>query len=134
VKVPSTWDAAQDAAQNVLDEVVRLGYDESDTFSIRLALEEGLINAVKHGNRSDASKSVELAYDVTPESVTIVITDEGQGFRPGGLPDPTQDENLEKTTGRGVMLMRAFMDSVEYGEAGNTVRLFKRRTQGTTNG
>lgn len=125
--LPSTWDAVQKAGQEVMDEVARQGYDESCSFSIRLALEEGLINAVKHGNKMDTSKTVELEYDITPEQVEIIITDEGDGFDCCCVPDPTCDENLEKPSGRGVMLIRAFMDVVEYTEPGNRVRMVKRR-------
>ena len=124
-KLPSTWEAIREAGQNVLGDVARQGYDESFVFSIRLALEEGLINAVKHGNGMDSSKHIDLKYSITPECVEIVITDEGCGFCPVGVPDPTRDENLEKTTGRGIMLMRAFMDTVEYSERGNQLRLVK---------
>lgn len=113
----------------MLQEIVRFGYDESCAFSIRLALEEALINAVKHGNGCDPSKQIELAYEVTDEQVEISVTDEGPGFRPGELPDPTTGKNLEKPTGRGVMLIHAFMDSVEYRGRGNEVHMIKRRDE-----
>ena len=125
VKLPSTWQAIQEAGQKLLGEVARQGYDESFVFSIRLALEEGLINAVKHGNGMDSSKHIDLKYSITPERVEIIITDEGCGFCPVGVPDPTCAENLEKTTGRGIMLMRAFMDTVEYSKRGSELRLVK---------
>ena len=127
VKIPSTWEAVQEAAKEVLKEVAQADFSESTTFSIRLALEEGLINAVKHGNGMDASKFVMLAYEITPECVEILLSDEGPGFNPGGVPDPTADENLEKPSGRGIMLMRSFMDEVEYLEGGKQVRMVKRR-------
>ena len=125
--IPSTWEAVQDAGQKVLTAALECGYDESCAFSIRLALEEAMINAVKHGNGCDPNKKIEVEYDVTPEKIEILVTDEGTGFDPGVLPDPTCQENIEKPTGRGVMLMRAFMDSVEYSERGNQVRMIKRR-------
>ena len=127
VKIPSTWEAVQEAAQEVLKEVAQADFSESTTFSIRLALEEGLINAVKHGNGMDAGKFVTLAYEITPDCVEILLSDEGPGFNPGGVPDPTADENLEKPSGRGIMLMRSFMDEVEYLEDGKQVRMVKRR-------
>jgi serine/threonine-protein kinase RsbW len=127
VKIPSTWEAVQEAGQAVLKEVAEAGFDESTMFSIRLALEEGLINAVKHGNKMDPSKFVDLAYEITAEQVEIHLSDEGPGFNPCGVPDPTEDENLEKPSGRGIMLMRSFMDKVEYLEDGKKVRMVKYR-------
>ena len=127
LKIPSTWEAVQEAGQAVLKEVAEANYDESTTFSIRLALEEGLINAVKHGNKMDESKLVFLDYDITDEHVELILSDEGPGFNPCGVPDPTADENLEKPSGRGIMLMRSFMDEVEYLEDGKKVRMVKRR-------
>ena len=114
----------------MLAEVAKQNYDEHSSFSIRLAMEEGLSNAIKHGSRMDPSKHVSLDYEVTPRRVEIVITDEGEGFDPQAVPDPTRDENLEKPSGRGIMLMRAFMDTVDFSERGNSVRLVKERRRG----
>ena len=127
VKIPSTWEAVQQAGQAVLQEVAEANYDESTTFAIRQALEEGLINAVKHGNQMDESKFVYLDYEITDDCVEMILSDEGPGFNPCGVPDPTADENLEKPSGRGIMLMRSFMDVIEYLEDGKKVRMVKRR-------
>ncbi|MHC4561262.1 MAG: ATP-binding protein [Planctomycetota bacterium] len=126
-EIPSTWEAARQAGQEVLREVARLGYEEPCAFSIRLALEEGLINAVKHGNRMAVDKVVCVDYEVTAEQVEIIITDQGKGFDPSGIPDPTRDENIEKPCGRGLMLMKAFMDEIEFTKGGRRVRMVKRR-------
>ena len=83
-------------------------------------------NAIKHGNKFDANKTVELAYDISESRAIITITDQGSGFNPSTLPDPTVDENLEKPTGRGVMLIHAYMDEVAYNDAGNQVRMVKK--------
>jgi serine/threonine-protein kinase RsbW len=92
---------------------------------IRLALEEALINAIKHGNQMDRSKNVRVVYRVLPERFDIVITDEGPGFDPHDVPDPTAVENLERPCGRGLLLMRYYMSDVTYNARGNSVRLSK---------
>src|SRR5262249_27203083 len=71
-------------------------YSEHDIFSIRLALEEALVNAIKHGNQMDPDKRVFVTYCVTPTRFEIKITDEGAGFNPEDVPDPTAPENLER--------------------------------------
>lgn len=119
--------AARDVQNRVLREVERHGYSNASAFAIRLALEEGLNNAIKHGNRMAREKKVEVAFEIDADQVAITITDEGPGFNPGVIPDPTADENLEKPSGRGIMLMRAYMDEVQYDYQGRQVRLVKRR-------
>src|SRR5262249_20761313 len=81
-------------------------YSERDIFSIKLALEEALVNAIKHGNQLDKQKKVRIHYKVTSNRFDVRITDEGGGFDPGDVPDPTAVENLERPSGRGLMLMR----------------------------
>ena len=117
-------------AKSVADEVIararRLGYGDECLFAIKLAMEEALVNAIKHGNGCRPDRKVEVRFEITDQSVTIQVTDQGEGFRPDQLPDPTADENLECPNGRGVMLIRAYMDEVEYIAPGNCVRMVKR--------
>jgi len=120
--------AAREVEREVLREVVRCGYPESSVFAIRLALEEGLNNAIRHGNAFDPRKVVEVAFDVNEDRATITITDQGEGFCPDEVPDPTTDENLEKPCGRGIMLMRAYMDEVRFNSTGNQVYMVKRNS------
>ena len=127
VVIPSKLGAAREAENELLEEVARCGYSETCLFAIKLAVEEAVNNAIKHGNKLDPRKTVSLTYDVSPERTVIVVTDEGEGFDPRCLADPTADENLEKPTGRGVMLMRAYMDEVSFNDKGNQVRMTKRR-------
>jgi serine/threonine-protein kinase RsbW len=68
---------------------------------------------------------VEVEYDIDPRRAIITVTDQGEGFNPAVVPDPTIDENLEKPSGRGIMLMRAYMDEVCFNNRGNQVRLVK---------
>jgi len=102
-------------------------YSEHDIFSIKLALEEALVNAIKHGNQMDPDKRVFVAYRVCPARFEIRITDEGEGFNPEDVPDPTAIENLERPCGRGLLLMRGFMTEVEYHGKGNSVHMAKVR-------
>lgn len=103
------------------------GYTEHDIFAIKLALEEALVNAIKHGNQMDPDKRVFVVFGVTPERFDIRITDEGVGFNPEDVPDPTAIENLERPCGRGLLLMRGFMTDVQYHGRGNVVSMSKVR-------
>jgi serine/threonine-protein kinase RsbW len=94
---------------------------------VRLGLEEALVNAVRHGNRGDPRKRVRVRYRVAPQEVWAEVEDEGPGFDPGAVPDPTGPERLERPGGRGLLLMRHYLSSVSYNERGNAVTLRKRR-------
>ena len=98
---------------------------DKDLFSIKLALEEALVNAIKHGNQYDRNKKVEITYAVLADRFVIHITDEGAGFDPLDVPDPTAFENLERPCGRGLMLMKHYMSEVNYNERGNSVTMEK---------
>ncbi len=105
------------------------GYGEKDIFAVRLALEEALVNAVKHGHKHDPRKRATFRYEVTAERVVLEVEDEGPGFDPGRVPDPLAEENREKPSGRGLFLMRAYMTSVTYNDRGNRVTLCKHRSR-----
>jgi serine/threonine-protein kinase RsbW len=109
--------------QSVLGAVERLNYDPSSAFAIRLALEEALSNAFKHGNRLDPDKTVTVDIRVGPEAVCIMVEDEGEGFDPATVPDPVQEENIEIPCGRGIVLMQAFMTEVCFQPPGNRVEM-----------
>jgi serine/threonine-protein kinase RsbW len=113
--------------RRLIDELRSSGYPEKELFGIRLALEEALVNAIKHGNRSDPSKRVQVRYQADAVQFLIEIRDEGRGFDPDGLPDPLSPENIERPGGRGVFLMRHYMSWVQYNETGNAVTLCKVR-------
>jgi serine/threonine-protein kinase RsbW len=101
------------------------GYQRDTTFAIKLAFEEAITNAVKHGNCGDPAKQVHLRWYVDPERVVLMVRDEGCGFKPEDVPDPTSDENLERPSGRGIMLMSAYMTKVRYSASGNEVWMLK---------
>jgi serine/threonine-protein kinase RsbW len=104
------------------------GMSDMDLPDMQLALEEGLANAIKHGNKLDDSKKVTVECYLDGDIVRVVIQDEGEGFDITDVPDPTLPENLDKPSGRGVMLMKAFMDDVLYNECGNQLTFIKRCT------
>jgi serine/threonine-protein kinase RsbW len=116
-------------ARRVQDDIEKLlashQFGERDLFAIKLALEEALINAIKHGNQLDRTKKVLISYQVQPEKFEIRITDEGPGFDPCDVPDPTDIENLERACGRGLMLMKHYMTEVNYNARGNSVHMRK---------
>jgi len=110
----------------VMKELARCHYRQEQIFAIKLALEEALANAVKHGNCYDSSKKVTVRYAVTDEKAIIVVRDEGGGFVPESVPDPTAPERLPLPNGRGIMLIRAYMDEVYYRDDGREVCFIKR--------
>ena len=117
--------SARQTEDRIMDELARHRYSPDVTFAIKLALEEALTNAVKHGNHNDTSKQLVVRYAVSPERAVIMVRDEGRGFVPHRVPDPTADENLERPCGRGIMLMHAYMTRVHFNRAGNEVWMLK---------
>jgi serine/threonine-protein kinase RsbW len=120
-------------ARRVQDDIERAlktyRFDDRDIFSIKLALEEALVNAIKHGNQMDRAKKVHIVYDISPERFDIRITDEGPGFNLDDVPDPVATENLERPCGRGLLLMRHYMTEVAFQPPGNRVSMSKVRGQ-----
>jgi len=130
--LPNDLRSAKKFAQQILAELAHHHYDEETTFAVKLALEEALTNAVKHGNGNDRSKKLTVGYAITPERTVIMVRDEGAGFRPDRLPDPTADENLERPSGRGIMLMHAYMTRLRYNDVGNEVWMVKENPRAPT--
>lgn len=124
--IPSIRLAVRDVQKQIMDEIKRHKYGENSIHAIHLALEEGLINAIKHGNKDNAAKTVHVEAKVTDKSTEIVIEDEGEGFARGEVPDPCCKENLLKPSGRGILLMEAYMDKVTYSRGGRRVRMVKK--------
>jgi serine/threonine-protein kinase RsbW len=129
-------DAAE--ARRVQDEIDQLltaqHFEDRDVFGIRLALEEALVNAVKHGNQLDRNKHVRVEYRVVDDLFEVTIEDEGPGFNPEDVPDPIAFENLERPCGRGLLLMRHYMTDVVFHPPGNKVTMSKLRSQPSRNG
>lgn len=111
------------AAQAVLSALERQGYDRASAFAVRLALEEALTNAVRHGNKEDPARRVTVQCEISEREAVIDVQDEGEGFDPQSIPDPTAAENLDIPAGRGLMLMRSFMADVTIHPPGNRVTM-----------
>ena len=125
--IPSEIGEGQHILSEVLDQLQRHNWVEQDIFCVNLAMEEALVNAIKHGNQQDAEKKVRVVCNLSPDRVRIEISDEGEGFNPEDIPDPTDDEHLDMASGRGILLMRSFMSKVEYNDTGNAVVMEKLR-------
>jgi serine/threonine-protein kinase RsbW len=108
--------------------MTRAGYAHKDVFGVELSLEEALVNGIKHGNKFDPSKEVRVRYHVGAGHVVIEVEDDGPGFDLAAVPDPLADENLDRTSGRGLLLMRSYLTSVRHNERGNRVTLCKHRS------
>lgn len=111
-----------------LRQLERLDWTNRDVFAIHMSLEEGILNAIRHGNRCSRQKRVHILIELDDERFYAQITDEGEGFCLDRVPDPTLEENLENTSGRGVMLIQTFMDRVVYNSKGNSVEFFKSKS------
>ena len=130
----STLESVDSAEQTVLGEAEALGFDEDDLHRVGIALRECMVNAVVHGNRYNSRKKVHLKVIRTAESLTVVIGDEGDGFDPTAVPDPLAGENLLRGSGRGVMLMQAFMDEFQISKRspqGTEVKMVKYKAKAT---
>lgn len=125
--IPSETAAGRQILDEVLQQLKAQHWLPHDVFSVHLAMHEALVNAILHGNRLDAAKRVHVSCRLGPELVRIEIADEGEGFSPNCVPNPTDPDRIESPNGRGVMLMRAFMSQVDYNDRGNCVVLEKRR-------
>ena len=103
----------------------RQGLSGGVTFDIKLAAQEAVVNAAEHGNKSDPEKQVHVTCEATDGAITATVRDEGCGFDPACVPDPTLPENILRESGRGVFLMRNLCDDIRFNKTGNEVILVK---------
>ena len=130
LSLPSRIEAIDKAATAVAELVIRAGINEEAAFGIDMAVREALANAVIHGNKLDETKLVEINVKSSLDSLEVSVHDQGQGFNPETVSDPTKEENILKSSGRGIFFMRNFFDEVDWStspEGGTTVRMIKRR-------
>ena len=130
LSLPSRIDTVATAAAAVAEFLSRSGITEDAAFGIDMAVREAVTNAVVHGNRQDENKTVDVTLKSSPDAVEISVHDQGVGFNPEAVPDPTAEENILKACGRGIFFMRSFMDEVDWlirPGGGTTVRMLKRR-------
>ena len=109
----STLESVDVAEESVMHAAQELGFDEDEQHRIGMSVRECMVNAVVHGNRYNARKKVHLTVSKSAERLTVVIADEGEGFNMNNLPDPLANENLLRHSGRGLLLIQAFMDEFE---------------------
>lgn len=128
IRIPSDTAEGLAVQNRIIESLEALGYPMTDTFRIRLCLEEGIVNAIKHGNGMDPDKSVRILLVVDESRLRVEIEDEGEGFRVEDVPDPTLEENLDRPCGRGIMLMRSFMTAITYEKGGTLLVLEKERS------
>ncbi len=127
--VGSTLMASEGVCHLIMAMLEESGFGEEDVFAVHLALEEAFVNAMRHGNEMDPDKVVRIDYAVDFEKFEIWIEDEGPGFDPQSVPDPRCAENLYKPNGRGLLLMRSYMDTVEHDKQGNKVHMIRHRNR-----
>lgn len=128
-ELPTQTGAGNGFVEELLRRLEENHWEQHDIFSIQLAMEEALVNAIKHGNRMDAAKKVYVRCGMNSDLLRVEVEDEGEGFDPSQVPDPTDPDQIENPHGRGILLMRTFMSRVEYNETGNRVLLEKRRSK-----
>ena len=125
--IKSTVSATEKVCELIVPELEANNFSQDDIFAVHLALEEACVNAIKHGNKMNADKEIKIDYSVNPDGVEIFVTDEGDGFEPDSVPDPRCGKNLYKPDGRGLFLIRSYMDVVKFNERGNCMRMVKYR-------
>ena len=109
----STLDSVDSAESLVLDLAQKAGFEEEDLHKIGMAVRESMVNAVVHGNQYSAHKKVHVSVSKGPDRLTVTIADQGKGFELQHVPDPLSQDNLLRHSGRGMFLIRAFMDELE---------------------
>ncbi len=130
-EIPSVLDLMHSILEYLTKRVEKLGVVNPERSNLFVALDEAFVNAVKHGNKFDAGKNIRIVADITPEEARFTIEDEGEGFDVSTIPDPTDIENLFKTSGRGVMFMYNIMDEVIYNSKGNRITMVKKSERET---
>ena len=126
--LPSRIESVEQAAAVAEKMAERSGLNPEATYHVDMALREAIGNAVTHGNKKDENKNVTVVLTSSPGTLEIEVSDQGSGFDPATVPDPTVGENVLKPSGRGIFFMRTFMDEVSWSntaDGGTTVRLVK---------
>ena len=121
--LPTDLDALDEVLEEIASECGVDAWPGGQGFKFRVGVSEALVNAMKHGNQGDPSKQVHLELAISDSEVEVKIRDQGVGFAPSDVPDPTEGEMLEAESGRGLFLMRQLCEEVKYNSAGNEVTL-----------
>ncbi len=127
-RIPSSLDVGHSTIERIISALEANQWEGRDLFHVQLAIEEAIVNAITHGNKYAEGKLVELEIRVDPRTTFMRVKDQGAGFKPAEVPDPRDDDHLECTNGRGVLLIREFMSEVRYNDRGNEVTMIKHRS------
>ena len=130
LNLPSRLESIDKAVVEALNFASHVGFSDEEVYAIDMAVREVVANAVKHGNKEDETKAVEITLRNSNEGFEVTVRDFGAGFAVEEVPDPTNPENLLKTNGRGILFMKTFMDEVEWfnhANGGMIVKMLKRR-------
>jgi serine/threonine-protein kinase RsbW len=110
--------------ENTIDTITNeIGINQECYGKILISVLEAVNNAIVHGNKSNENKQVGISFSIIKKNMFVDICDEGPGFNPGQVPDPTRPENIELTNGRGIFLMSRLADEIEFNKKGNSVKL-----------
>lgn len=115
--------------ENVASMMAHSGFTRRDIVGVRVALEEAVLNSFKHAYHNAPGKPVIIRHAIDRDQVRLEVEDQGSGFNPELVPDPTSPENWEHDSGRGIFLMRSYMNSVSFNDRGNCVTLCKHATE-----
>lgn len=124
-EIPSDPERLRDLQDKIEERLNAARIPDAIQFDIKLALHEAVVNAMKHGNQYDKNKTVLVEYSINDHAVAVRVKDQGEGFDPADVPDPTAIENLERGSGRGLLMMRHYMTGIAYSERGNAVAMLK---------
>ncbi len=125
IKIPSDVKHIRDVSQKIVALLVERNINKSIIFDVRLSLEESILNAIEHGNKKKRSLTIDISFAIDDGKIKIAVEDKGKGFKHKCLPDPTKDENILRTHGRGVYLIHKLTDKVEYNNKGNRISFTK---------
>lgn len=125
-EIPSILSLMHGVLDYLMQRVEKIGVVNTEKSNLFIALDEAFVNAVKHGNKFDAGKLVRIAAEISAKEARFTVEDEGEGFNVAEIPDPTNVENLFKTSGRGVLIIHNVMDEVKYNERGNRLEMIKK--------
>ena len=125
-EIPSALSLMHIVLEYLLKRVEKLGVVKCEQSNLFVALDEAFVNAIKHGNKFDATKLVRITAEVSKKEARFTVEDEGEGFDVNNVPDPRDPQNLLKTSGRGVLFIYNIMDEVKYNERGNRLTMIKR--------
>lgn len=137
-KMPSEFRHLDGVLDYLNERMIRLGIVNAGDSEVLIALDEAIVNAIKHGNKCDPRKAVHIIAEFSSEGALFTVTDEGSGFTRENVPDPTEPCRLLEPSGRGLLLINHIMDEVRFNQCGNRLEMFKRpvnkpQTENTSN-